>query len=81
MIKIQKNLVFEIEANINKQNIRQTEISKNLIIIFVQELDTLTKTIYEINLNEFKDNIKSINYKSISLYISLIQKNNYINTN
>ena len=79
-----EDLVFEIEANINKQNIQQTENNKNLIIIFVQEFDTLTKTLYEINLNEFKDNkynIKIANYKYVSLYISLIQKNNYINTN
>ena len=78
-----EDLVFEIEANINKQNIQQTENSKNLIIIFVQELDTLPKTLYEINLNEFKDNkynIKIANYK-YALYISLIQKNNYINNN
>ena len=79
-----EDLIFEIEVKADNKDFQQKEDGKNLIIIFVQEFDSLTKTLYEINLNEFKDNkynIKIANYKYVSLYISLIRNNKYLDTN
>ena len=79
-----EDLVIEVEVQKEKDNNKQIDDGKNLIIIFVQEFDSLTKTLYEINLNEFKNNtyiVKISNYKYVSLYVSLIQNNDYININ
>ena len=81
--KEKEDLVIEIDLNI--QDIQGNEDNgKNLMLIFVQEYNTPTKSLYEINLNEFmskKYTIKIAEYKSISIFLNLIRNNNYIGIN
>ena len=77
--KSNEDLLLEIEVNLNHKNGINKNNNKNLMIIFVQEFNSLTKTLYEINLNEFtnKVNIKIVEYQYISIYISLIKSNEF----
>ena len=79
-----EDIVFEVEMNINKQNNKTIDNRKNLLIFFFQDYTSNTKTLYEINLNEFENkkySLKFAEYKYISIYISLIQNNNYFMDN
>ena len=80
--KSKEYLLLEIEVVLNHQELLDIDNGKNLMIIFVQEFDSSTKTLYEINLNEFikkKVTVKIEPYQSISIYISLIKKNDNFN--
>ena len=82
--KSKEDLIIEVEVHLNKQNIKVTENGKNLLFIFLQDYTSLSKNVYVINLNEFKDNkytLKVAEYKYISMYISLIQNNDFFSDN
>ena len=83
--KKKEDLILEIEVNVmNQKNMNNIDNGKHLMLIFVQEFDSLTKNLYEINLNEFekkKYTIKIANYKYISIYLSLIKNSDYIEDN
>jgi hypothetical protein len=85
MKKKKEDLILEIEVNVmNQKNMNNIDNGKHLMLIFVKEFDSLTKNLYEINLNEFekkKYTIKIANYKYISIYLSLIKNSDYIEDN
>lgn len=81
--KDKEDLVIEIDLNI-RDNKGNEDNGKNLMLIFVQEYNSPNKSLYEINLNEFmnkKYNLKIAEYKSISIFLNLIQNNNNNNIN
>ena len=77
---------FLIEIEIDKKNPSKTiteNDGKNLIIIFVKEISSSKPNFYEVNLSEIFDkkiNVKIAQFKSISIYISLIKNNGFIKT-
>ena len=82
--KSKEDLIIEVEVNLNKQNIKVTDNGKNLLFIFVQDYTSVSKNLYSINLNEFINNkysLKIAEYKYISIYISLLQNNNFFKDN
>ena len=81
--KSKEYLLLEIDAVLNQRELLNIDNGKNLIIIIAEEIDSSTKTLFEINLNEFRNKVtvKIGQYKSISIYISLIKNNKYLNNN
>ena len=77
--KEKKDIIFEVSLNLTKRNINKLDNGRNRMFIFVQGYDDPSIIMYEYNLNEYwnKNNTLSLgNYKSFSIYVSLI-KNNY----
>jgi hypothetical protein len=80
--KINEDLIIELDVNLKKRDYNNFDNNKNIMFIFVQEINSQSESLYEINLNEFLDkkyNLKIAEYKSISIYINLIKNKNHIN--
>ena len=80
--KDKEDLIIEIELNLLIKNNNNANNGRNTMFIFVQESNAKnTKNAYRINLNEFlnkKFTIKIAEFKSISIYVSLIKNNGFI---
>jgi hypothetical protein len=82
--KINEDLIIELDVNLKKRDYNNFDNNKNIMFIFVQEINSQSESLYEINLNEFENkkySLKFAEYKYISIYISLIQNNNYFMDN
>ena len=78
--KSKEDLILDIEVNSKKED--KLDNGMNLLILFVQELDSPINILYEINLNEITQKVSvklTDQYQFISMYISLIKNNKYLN--
>ena len=74
-------LVIKIEV---KMVIEKVNNGRNLIFILIEENNAVGKSLYEINLNEFTNDrysVKISDFKSVSMYLSLIGSNYFFNNN
>lgn len=78
-IKSKEEITMEVDANMKEINKVNRVNGKNIILIIVEEITETRRDMYYIDLEEFsnkKINIKVAEYKSISLYVSLLGNNN-----
>ena len=81
---LKEDLIFEIDVKMKKETLNENLDNKNLILIFAEDFNSKIKTLYSLNLHKITDRkytIKAPQYKSISLYISLIKNNGFLNNN
>lgn len=79
-LKAKEELIMEVDANMKEVEKVKREFGKNTILIIVEEISEARRDMYYFDIEEFsnkKINIKAADYKSISLYVSLLGNNNY----
>ena len=81
--KSNEDLLFDLQIKLNKDNFINIDNNKNLMYIFIQDINSQIKEMYSFKLNGLqKENItiKITEYYYVSIYISLL-KNNEIFSN
>jgi len=77
-LKSNEELIMEVDNNMKADKVNRGN-AKNIILIIVEEISEARRDMYYIDIEEFsnkKINIKVAEYKSISLYVSLLGNNN-----